>query len=185
MEAATADGAVFSAVLQNAETVRLVAPPGEPLSEQGAATLSWVLGSSEGADGGSGAADGDAPDGDGPPAPPQLDEKGAKVLRWALKPEGGAATTPPRPPSPRLSRSGSATLSWVMQDADGDGLPDDPDADVSGLADGVGGRPPARPADAYTTVAVSAVVPGQALLVLRAPAARHTGVEVDETIEER
>ena len=73
----------------------------------------------------------------------------------------------------------------VLATVDGDGLPDDPDADVSGLADGVGGRPPARPADAYTTVAVSAVVPGQALLVLRAPAARHTGVEVDETIEER
>ena len=70
-------------------------------------------------------------------------------------------------------------------DADGDGLPDDPDADASGLAGDAGAGAPRRPAGGCGTVSVAALKPGDAVLVLRAPAARHTGVEVDERIEER
>ena len=81
---------------------------------------------------------------------------------------------------------------FLGTDSNGDGLPDDPDADVSGL-DGLWQGSPAaveartsKSGAACVATPVSSLVPSAtAVWVWRAPAGRHTGIAVEEAIEER
>jgi 3-dehydroquinate synthase class II len=202
----------LSCVLQNAETVRLVGPAAAPLPPAAAEAVRWAMAGGSGGGGGKGEARTPAPP---PPPASRLRRSGSAALRWAMG-DGAASSadedeeeegderndsTPPRKPVAAPPAAADA-LAWLMRDADGDGLPDDPDVDVSGMDEGLvaqarggGGRgggsggeprpPPVLGARPCTTTPVSALVPGTAVWVLRAPPARHTGIAVDEAIDER
>ena len=209
-----ADGLTCSAVLQNAETVRLVAPkssgafaPPPPATTAAAAAAKPL------------------------PRRRRLGAEDEEALRWAMDP------SPPPPLAAsapeKLEADAERTLEWVMGpssrsrpsshplsspscDEDGDDsdgaealvegpprrpyLPRNDSRAVAALRWLLGGKRGEEEASSssssseaslssgfpsWTTVAVTDLLPGQPLLVRRASAARHTGIEVDEWISER
>ena len=227
-----ADGSKCSAVLQNAETVRLVAPKSSgafaPLPPSAAAAaaakpsrrrrlgaedeeaLRWAMDPS-------------------PPslsaaspssAPEKLEADAEKALDWVMGPSASSNSYPSSHP---LSSPSSSSFS-EEDGSDSDGaealvegpphrpylLPRNDSKAVAALRWLLGGKRTGgeeeakssspsssssrgfpskkwdpRETEGWTTVAVTDLVPGQPLLVRRAAAARHTGIEIDEWIVER
>lgn len=107
---------------------------------------------------------------EGPPHRPYLlprrhDSRAAAALRWLLNGGGGGggkkasspkSSSPSNSPAPSSSLSAFPSSRWDPSETGG-----------------------------WTTVAVTDLVPGQPLLVRRAAAARHTGIEIEESIVER
>lgn len=159
---AESDGAVFSVMLQNAETVKLVAPADT-------------------------AADGETAD---TPPPITLDDEDADTVAWAQKSDD-APPTPTPPPSP-LSSADSDALSWALKAVDhplqSEPLPPPvPTVDSPGSRDARawvvdGGAPAPR---TWRTISVADLRPGDRVFLHRAPPARHTGLQVEERVLEK
>jgi len=192
----------LSLILQNAETVRLVGPSAAPLPPAAAEVVRWVK------EGGGGS---DDDDGGVAATTTALRRSDSEALRWAMHStdsssddedgeddEGGggpAAASPPPPSSGRPDGSHAPAapdardaLAWLMRDQGGDGHADGPG--VGGTASGAesekGKAWKSGPAVTSTSTPVSSLLPSvSAVWVWRGPAARHTGLEVEEDIEER
>lgn len=186
VDAVAADGVRVSVILQNAETVRLVAPalaggeaaaapppPPAKLSRAGSASLEWVMNPSS---------DSDSDDGAGGGAPAaRLSAADEDALSWALGPgpaefKRGVPPSPAAPPPPpaRVPKAGPAraALDWLFR------------APRSGGA-AAAGAAAAAAAPSWRTVSVADLRPGDAIYVRRGAAGRHTGIAVEERVVER
>lgn len=150
------DGATFSCMLQNAETVKLVAPVDEqagpsppppiPLAAADAAKVAWAIQSNE-----------QEPPRTPPPSP--LSSADADAIAWALKSaDAPRKPDPPSMPPPlRADADARAAVAWLVD-----------------------GRSPS-----FRTLSVADLKPGDTVLLHRAPAGRHTGLHVDERVVEQ
>lgn len=181
VDAVAVDGVRVSVMLQNAETVRLVAPQGmgggavatpppAKLSRAGSASLEWVMNPSDDSD-----SDGDPP----PPAAP-LSADGGAALAWALGPgpaefRRGVPPTPAAPPPPPAvapkAGAARAALDWLLRPRSG------------GVA--AAAAPAHSPPPSWRTVSVADLQPGDTIYVRRGAAGRHTGIAVEERVVER
>jgi len=195
----------LSVILQNAETVRLVGPLAAPLPPAAAEVVRWVRGG--------GVKGPDGPVSPPPPAA-RLGRSESEALRWAMHStdddssgdeeggggEGGGGEGGASAPHVAAPPAAADALAWMMRDQDGDGLPDDADVDVSGMGEalesagregggqGEEGGGEAAPLKARTSgsASVASLVPGvTAVWAWQGPPARHTGLRVEEAIEER
>lgn len=112
---------------------------------------------------------------EGPPHRPYLlprrhDSRAAAALRWLLN--GGSG-------GKKASSSSSNSSSSPLNSA----APGSPSLSPASAFPSSTWDP--RETEGWTTVAVTDLVPGQPLLVRRAAAARHTGIEIEESIVER
>ena len=112
---------------------------------------------------------------EGPPRRPYLlprnDSRAVAALRWLLGVKRGAVAAVGEEEEEAAKSKNSSSSSSSSSPLSSSSFPSD--------------RWDPRETRGWTTVAVTDLVPGQPLLVRRAAAARHTGIEIDESIVER
>jgi 3-dehydroquinate synthase class II len=180
VDVVTPDGARFSAMLQNAETVKLVGPAeegGDGAAASPAASSSAVA---------------------RPPLPPPspLDAVGAADLAWVMDPAGsGDAVRSGESSASPLSSGDADALAWALgpgPDEFKNGVPPTPPTVASAPESADGDERAAlrwlvRPGGgaAWRTISVADLKPGTAVYVRRGAAGRHTGMQVEERVVEK